>query len=157
VCLRHFGLPEALAPSLVDVIRRHQPAIALPEPSAQALATLAPCWRLGIITNGPVEIQARKIAALGLSNRVEAIVFADGRTAKPSPAPFLEVTRQLRVPLCRSVFVGNDPLCDVYGAWRLGMKTIHVAGTPAARPAPVADASVRSLIEVPEIAQRLVA
>lgn len=157
ICLQHFGLPEELTSSLVEIIRRHRPEIDLPELSARALATLAPHWRLGIITNGPADIQARKIAALGLSDRVDAIVFAHGATAKPCATPFLEVTRRLKVPLRRSIFVGNDPLCDVYGAWRLGMKTIHVTGAAAACRAINADAAVRSLIEVPDIAERLVA
>jgi putative hydrolase of the HAD superfamily len=156
VCLRHFGLPEALVPSLVEVIRTHQPHLDLPAVAAHALSAMASTWRIGIVTNGPVEIQSRKVAALGLASFVDAIVFADGERAKPAAAPFLEMARQLRVPVRRSIFVGNDPLCDVYGAWRLGMKTIHVAGQPAA-PALMADAAVHSLVEVPDIAERLVA
>jgi putative hydrolase of the HAD superfamily len=156
VCLRQFGLPEALAPSLVQVIRAHQPALDLPASAAHALSAMATTWRIGIVTNGPIDIQSRKVAALGLSDFVDEIVFADGERAKPAAAPFLEVTRRLRVPLRRSIFVGNDPVCDVYGAWRLGMKTIHVAGQPAA-PALMADAEVHSLVEVPDIAERLVA
>lgn len=155
-CLRHFGLAEALAPSLVQVIRHHQPALDLPLAAAHALAEMAATWRIGIVTNGPIEIQSRKVAALGLSDFVDEIVFADGACAKPAAAPFIEVTRRLRVPMRRSIFVGNDPVCDVYGAWRLGMKTIHIAGTPAAS-ALMADAAVHSLVEVPDIAERLVA
>lgn len=157
VCLRHFGLPAGIAASLVNVIRTHTPSIDLPADAARTLEALAPRWRIGIVTNGPAEIQARKVAALGLAARVEAIVFADGTSAKPSAAPFLEVTRRLRVPLRRSIVVGNDPVCDVYGAWRLGMKSIHVAESSAAQPARLADAAVHSLIEVPDIAERLVA
>lgn len=155
-CLRHFGLSEALAPSLVQVIRAHTPSLDLPASTAHALSTMATTWRIGIVTNGPIEIQSRKVAALGLADFVDEIVFADGERAKPAPAPFIEVTRKLRVPMGRSIFVGNDPVCDVYGAWRLGMKTIHVAGQPAA-PALMADAAVLSLVEVPDIAERLVA
>lgn len=156
ICLRHFGLPEALVPSLVQVIRAHQPQLDLPAEAAHALSAMASTWRIGIVTNGPVEIQSRKVAALGLAEFVDAIVFADGEFAKPAAAPFIEVTGKLRVPVHRSIFVGNDPVCDVYGAWRLGMKTIHVAGEPAAS-ALMADAAVHSLVEVPDIAERLVA
>ncbi len=156
ICLRHFGLPEALAPSLVQVIRTHQPSLDLPAAAAHALSAMASTWRIGIVTNGPIDIQSRKVAALGLTDFVDEIVFADGERAKPAAAPFIEMTRKLRVPIRRSIFVGNDPVCDVYGAWRLGMKTIHVAGQPAA-PALMADAEVHSLVEVPDIAERLVA
>ena len=117
---------------------------------------MATTWRIGIVTNGPVEIQARKVEALGLTDFVDEIVFADGEFAKPAAAPFMEMSGKLRVPIHRTIFVGNDPVCDVYGAWRLGMKTIHVAGQPA-EPALMADAAVHSLVEVPDIAERLVA
>lgn len=156
VCLRHFGLAEALAPSLVQVIRAHQPSLDLPPAAAHALSEMSTTWRIGIVTNGPIEIQSRKVAALGLADFVDEIVFAEGARAKPAAAPFIEMTQRLRVPLRRSIFVGNDPVCDVYGAWRLGMKTIHVAGMPAAS-ALMADAAVHSLVEVPDIAERLVA
>lgn len=161
ICLKRFGLPEAIAPSLVNVIRRHQPALALPATTQQILKSLANGWRVGVVTNGVPEIQARKVAALGLANRVETIVYADqvARGGKPNPQPFLEAARRLNVGPSRTVFVGNDPVSDVFGAWRVGMRTIHVAGnTPAAySSALVADAMVRSLIEVPDVAERLVA
>jgi putative hydrolase of the HAD superfamily len=162
ICLSRFGLPESIAPSLVNVIRRHQPALALPAASQQMLASLRRGWRIGVVTNGVPEIQARKIAALGLGDRVDAIVYADAvgsGAGKPDPEPFLAASRRLKVGVNRTVFVGNDPVRDVFGAWRVGMRTIHVAGPrPAAgSSALVADAMVRSLIEVPDVAARLVA
>lgn len=162
ICLTRFGLPEAMTPSLVHVIRRHQPALALPLASQHMLAALAHGWRIGVVTNGVPEIQARKVAALGLTDRVDAIVYADAvgcGAGKPDPAPFLEASRRLKVGVNRTVFVGNDPVRDVFGAWRVGMRTIHVAGpTPATGSAAlVADARVHSLSEVPDVAARLVA
>lgn len=162
ICLARFGLPAAMVPSLVNVIRRHRPALALSPAAQQMLAALAPGWRIGVVTNGVPEIQARKVAALGLTDRVATIVYADALgcgTGKPDPAPFLEASRRLKVGVARTVFVGNDPVCDVFGAWRVGMRTIHVAGpAPAAgRSALVADATVCSLTEVPDVAARLVA
>lgn len=161
ICLQRFGLPEAMAPSLVNVIRCHQPALALPATTQQMLKSLASGWRIGVVTNGVPAIQARKVAALGLTNRVETVVYADqvSRGGKPDPAPFLEAARRLNVGPRRAVFVGNDPVSDVFGAWRVGMRTIHLAGqTPATHSsALVADAMVRSLNEVPAVAARLVA
>jgi putative hydrolase of the HAD superfamily len=160
ICLATCGLPEAMAPSLVNVIRRHRPALALPDPARQMLLSLAAGWRIGVVTNGIPEIQARKVAALGLADRVDTIVYADAVGAgKPDPAPFLEASRRLKVGVNRTVFVGNDPVRDVFGAWRVGMRTIHVAGhgSAAGQAALVADARVRSLSEVPHVAARLVA
>lgn len=162
ICLSQFGLPEAIAPALVGVIRRHRPALSLPPATQQALATLAPGWRLGVVTNGVAAIQAGKIAALGLGDRVDAIVYADadsGGAGKPDPAPFLEAARRLDVGVHRAVFVGNDPVGDVFGAWRVGMRTIHLTAGPATSggSALLADHKVRSLSEVPAVAARLVA
>jgi len=162
ICLSRFGLPETITPSLVGVIRRHQPALALPAASHETLASLAAGWRIGVVTNGVPDIQARKIAALGLAGRIDTVVYADafgGGAGKPDPAPFLEASRRLGVGVNRTVFVGNDPVRDVFGAWRVGMRTIHVAGpgATAAGAALVADAMVRSLSEVPDVAARLVA
>lgn len=157
-CLQHFDLPASLLAPLVLVIRAHRPAIALPEATAAALSALWPRWRLAVITNGDPAIQRRKIEALGLAQLVDAVVYADAERAKPAAAPFLEAAAQLGVPCQQAIVVGNDPLCDIYGAWRVGMKTIHVAGGAApVSPVPMADASVRSLVEVPDIAERLVA
>ena len=91
ICLRHFNLPVTLAGSLVQVIREHRPAIDLPETTARTLGALASGWRIGIVTNGIADIQARKVAALGLAERVDAVVFADGVETpnKPAAAPFL--------------------------------------------------------------------
>jgi len=162
ICLSRFGLPEGLAPSLVNVIRQHQPALALPTASQQMLAALSPSWRIGVVTNGVPEIQARKVTALGLGSRVDTIVYAHAvgsGAGKPDPESFREVSRRLQVGVNRTVFVGNDPVRDVFGAWRVGMRTIHVAGATLATggSALVADATVRSLTEIPDVAARLVA
>jgi len=54
--------------------------------------------------------------------------------------------------------VGDDPAADVFGAGRVGMRTIHLARRFAAGAhTPCgADATVRSLTEVPHVAERLV-
>jgi putative hydrolase of the HAD superfamily len=161
-CLRQFDLPENLVATLIDVMRAHRPEIALDPGVTKTLALLRRRWLIGIVTNGPRDMQARKISALGVAELVREVVYADP-VAKPHAAPFLQASGRLGVAPGRTVFVGNDAVCDVYGAWRLGMKTIHVqpqstfAGHPAQPTALMADACVRSLSEVPDIAEKLVA
>lgn len=157
--LAEFGLPATMVPVLVGVIRAHRPRLRLPRPSARVLAALRPRWRLGIVTNGLPDIQARKVAALGLDRLVDTVVYAHdgGRpAAKPDPAPFLEAADRLRVPAVRAVFVGDDPACDVFGAAGVGMRTIHLGGGRARASAAQADAIVGSLTEVPHVAEWLV-
>jgi putative hydrolase of the HAD superfamily len=159
-CVAHFNLPLAIVPELVDVIRRHGPSIVLPPESRDALQALRGDWRIGIVTNGPPELQARKVLALGIEPLVDCVIYANEfGTGKPEREPFLVAAQRLGVRVDRTVFVGNDARCDVFGAAQVGMKTIHVAGWRGAADQPVliADATVETVAEVPEIARRLVA
>ncbi len=159
-CLSRFALPLSLVPSLVDMIRAHRPRLRLPRASFDTLVGLRARWRLGVVTNGLPAMQARKVAALGLSPLVDTIVYAHAvgtRAGKPDAGPFLEAAARLGVPAGRSVFVGDDPVADMLGASRAGMRTIQVATyrLPFIQPTHAADATVRSLTEVPHVAERL--
>jgi putative hydrolase of the HAD superfamily len=160
---RALDLPEALAATLRSWIRGHAPTLRLPERSRQVLQQLRPGWRLGILTNGDPAIQERKVAALGVGALVDAVVFAnacgDGR-GKPAREGFQAVLERLDTPAGSSVFVGDDGLADMHGAMGVEMKTIHVLRrtrwVPVGRPVTGADAAVTTLLQVPEIAERLV-
>jgi putative hydrolase of the HAD superfamily len=156
----HLLLHEDWVPALVDVIRSHVPDIRLPELSLAVLRALRPAWRLGIVTNGRPDIQARKVRALNLRRLVDAVVYADEHAAggKPNPAPFLEVCRRLDVRPDATIFVGDDPDTDVAGAHAAGMRTVWVPRLGSRRSAPApADAVLASLADVPAAADRLVA
>src|SRR5215831_3618252 len=110
LCAR-FELPESLVGSLADLIREHNPSLRLPAESAHVLKILRTSWHLGVVTNGEPRIQQRKVAALGLSDYVDTVVFAaeygDG-TGKPAPAGFRAALERLSVEPSRVVFVGDD-------------------------------------------------
>jgi len=46
--------------------------------------------------------------------------------AKISQANFLEALRKLQVTAAEAVFIGDNPLEDIKGAKKIGMKTIFV-------------------------------
>jgi putative hydrolase of the HAD superfamily len=154
VCADRFRLPDAVVGDLVNIIRLHQPAIRLPRASIDAIETLRGRWRVGVLTNGLPDLQARKVESLGLRFLVDAVVYAnavgDGR-GKPAQEPFQEISRKLGVPAVRTVFVGNDDRCDVLGAACAGMRTIHVGGQSC-----FADAEAESMADVPALAEQLV-
>jgi putative hydrolase of the HAD superfamily len=161
VVVRRFDLPPWLVPQLVDVIREHEPRLRLPRASARVLEQLREEWRIGIVTNGPPEIQGRKVEALGLAPLVDTVVYAHatGRgLGKPDRAPFVEAARRLGVCLTRAVFVGDDPVNDIAGAQRVGMHAIRIVrpGLQAWEAAGTADAVVESMDEVPAAAIGLV-
>ena len=130
-CIDRFDLPQAIVSDLVNIIRLHQPAIRLPRVSIDAIEKLRGDWRVGVLTNGLPDLQARKVESLGLRFLVDAVVYAnavgDGR-GKPAREPFQEISRTLGVPAVRTVFVGNDDRCDVLSAACAGMRTIHIGG-----------------------------
>jgi putative hydrolase of the HAD superfamily len=161
LCAR-FDLPDSIVGSLAELIREHTPSLRLPRQSLRVLNTLRPGWKLGVLTNGEPHVQRRKIAALGVTDLVDAVLFApecgDGH-GKPAPSAFHAALERLNVEAPRAVFVGDDPRTDIEGAAAVGMKTIHVTsyfdedercGASGCR------VHVRRLDLIPTIAEQLV-
>ena len=131
MALQLLGLSASLTPSLVDdIVWGRELNLRLPTSVVETLAQLrADGWRLGVLTNGDPEVQARKVDALGLAEHVDAVVFAtEHGHGKPDSASFLEAARRLRVAPARTVFVGDDEWCDVHGARQAGMRTVRFVG-----------------------------
>jgi len=158
LCADH-GLPSTLVPELVEVIRRHEPALTLGSLAAAVIAQMrADGWRLGILTNGLPATQRAKIQALGLEPRVDAVLYAEEHApgGKPSRAAFAAALAALGVPACRAVFIGDDLERDVQGARAAGLATIRVATALGARRAEDDADAIVTLDEVPVAARRLV-
>lgn len=153
-----LGLDGNDVPRLLEIIRTHVPDLRLPTCSAAVLQSLRPGWRLGIVTNGRPDIQARKVRALGLDALVDTVVFATAcgtGVGKPDAAPFQAACRRLGVTPAQAVFVGDDPDCDIAGAHGAGMQTIWLPSRTPGRAAELAGAIVASLADVPAAAHRL--
>jgi len=159
ICLARFGVSAAIVPDLVEMMRSHRPSIRLPGETRGVLTRLKVGWRLGIVTNGRPDLQARKIEALGLHALVDTIVLAQEHTrqGKPDRTPFAVALRSLGVAASRAVFVGDDDRCDLFGASRLGMKTVfcgrYKSGT--FEEPRYADAEVATLAALPAVAEAL--
>ncbi len=142
----------------IRVYRGHVPSLRLPARTLATLKRLRRSWRLGVVTNGIPEIQARKVAALGLDRWTDTVVFASewgSGEGKPDREPFMEALRRLDVGPGHALFVGDDPFCDVFGAMRCGLRTIQTrewtrtgASASAVRP----DAVVDGFAQVPDVA-----
>jgi putative hydrolase of the HAD superfamily len=114
---------------MVRIYRNHNPQIA-PYPGARdLLRRLRRGYSLGLVTDGRHDVQQRKMAALGLAEHFQAIVYSDelGRNAwKPSPRPFEEVLRRLSVTGQEAIYVADNPKKDFRGARRVGMGTVRI-------------------------------
>jgi putative hydrolase of the HAD superfamily len=125
----HGFSPEPHVGQLVRVYREHTPDLK-PFPEAPSLlVSLHRQHRLGLVSDGYLAVQQRKLAALGLEHHFDAIVFSDtwGRKAwKPNPKPFREVLRMLEAEPQRAVYVGDNPAKDFLGARRVGMAAVRI-------------------------------
>jgi len=82
---------------------------------------------VGIVSNGTVDLRLLKVAKSGISSYVGALVTREevGR-AKPNQAMWLYMMRKLGVDADEVVMIGDEPATDIFGAKRLGMKTVQI-------------------------------
>jgi len=128
------GDPLDLAAALLAEFDATQVAF-LPD-AERVLARLRGRYRLGVLTNGPRRHQAAKVEALGLADRVDAVVYAgDLPRRKPLPLPFETICDRLTVEPGRALYVGDSLAHDVAGAGVAGLDAAWIR-TDGAEPAP---------------------
>lgn len=133
LCLEE-RLPLSALPALIQVIRTHLPMIVLTTAVQQALQQLRVSgWRIAVLTNGHADVQRLKVRALGLAPLVDAVVYAEEHAegGKPHPDAYRAALRCLSLPADRCVCVGDNPVTDVEGPHRMGIRSIRIAGTRA--------------------------
>jgi putative hydrolase of the HAD superfamily len=80
-----------------------------------------------IVTNGTAASQRSKVRHWGLPDLVGAIVVSEEvGAAKPDPAIFRHALDAIGADPTSTLFVGDRPVADVFGARRLGMLTAWV-------------------------------
>jgi len=124
-----LAFPVAWIPELVTTIRSHRPDIRLAADADEVLPRLRTAFRLGCVTDGWAAVQRGKVDALGLRERLDAIVIADERGReywKPHPVPFLQCCELLQADPGDTVFVGDNPDRDLLGARRAGLRSIRI-------------------------------
>jgi putative hydrolase of the HAD superfamily len=129
--LAAYGLysPE-LERRLVEVYRAHRPSLTPHAGVPQGLRSLRDKGlRLGLLTDGQLEVQRRKVRVLGLEDAFDVLVYTGslGRDFyKPHAAGFIELIKQLGVEATEAVYVGDNPFTDFESARDLGMCTVRV-------------------------------
>lgn len=156
-----LGRPASTARELVGVYREHSPTIRPFPGITELLSELRRVYRLGLVSDGYLSVQQRKLSALGIAEYFDAVVFSDafGPDAwKPSPIPFLEVLRQMRASPDRSIYVADNPRKDFIGARELGMRAVWARYSKgdycvleAETAAHAADDEVHSVVELRDL------
>ena len=151
-------LPDEAMPAFVDAYTR--PALLVPpavdEGARPALAQLrARGVTLALVSNTmrtPGVALRKVLAGYGVLEYFAHTTFSDEvGIRKPDPAIFALTLRALQVDAAAAVHVGDDPILDVLGARRAGLRVVQVTSASlkalgAQRP----DAVVPSLATLPE-------
>jgi len=122
-----FGLPLRLAETLLDDYRAGFPhaCVLFPDVSSTLETLRASGRKLGLITNGSVSMQSRKLECLALSPSFDTILISDAEgIAKPDCRIFHRALERLDASPANAVFVGDNPEVDVAGARAAGMGAI---------------------------------
>ena len=142
----HFGLGltrEEIA-RLVAVYREHSPGIRPYDGAPELLAGLRGRVRLGLLSDGFLPAQDRKLEALGMRGVFDAVVWTEalGRSRecwKPSGAGFEAVAAALGAPHEACAYVADNPAKDFVApnalAWRT-VQLLHAGQLHADSPAP---------------------
>ena len=121
---------------------------------ADAVATLEavraaqPNRRIGLITNGPADVQRAKIDLLGIEPLLDfALISGELGVEKPDPAIFHEALRRAGATPEEAIFVGDSPDHDIAGARAAGIRAVWMNRTGRAwlHPDPAPEDEVRDL------------
>jgi len=119
------------------------------EEAQPVLAALRPHYRLAMLSNADDDFLTECLDRNGL--RFDTIVTSEQAGAiKPNEEIFRYLARRLKLPVGRILYAGDNPVPDVLGPVRAGMKCAWVNRSGARRPrkVPPPDIRVRSLTEL---------
>lgn len=122
-----------------------------PFPDAlQVLRELGQTFRLGLVTNGPGDLQYDKLDVSGLKGCFGAVVVSrEAGFAKPDPRIFAIALDRMGVAASDSVFVGDNPRTDIKGAHAAGVKAVWFNRDNSPSPDDIVpDHTIRSLTEL---------
>ena len=108
--------------------------------------------RIALVTNGPSQLQRRKIEILGIAPWFEAVlVSAEVGHSKPEPGIYDLALASLDADPKDAWFVGDNLYTDIAGANNVGMPSVWVnrTGEPLPPDAPVPTHEVRTLAPLP--------
>lgn len=130
VLRRYLGeVQEVYVQQLVRVYQQHEPRINPFPETLEVLSKLMLSYRLGLISDGSLGVQERKLKALQLRHFFNAVVFSDewGKDFwKPHARPYKACAYRLGVDTTALVYVGDNPVKDFITARQLGIGTVRV-------------------------------
>jgi len=120
---------DELIRDLVRQYRTHPPRIALQADAEVCLTKLQGDFKLGLVSDGPIESQRAKIEALGLDAWIqESVLTAElgPEFAKPHPRAFREIEQTFGIGGSECMYVADNPAKDFDGPKSLGWRTVRI-------------------------------
>ena len=125
--VERLRLNQTLVPQMVSEFIEHEPQISCYDGVIPLLSRLRRKYRLGILTDGRLSVQQKKIRALGLNNQIDAILCSDMlKLKKPAIELFQWFERKFKLKGENLIYVGDNPKKDFYGANLSGWFTVRV-------------------------------
>ncbi|MGH9079848.1 MAG: HAD family hydrolase [Acidimicrobiales bacterium] len=116
---------EEVAQRYIGAQRRGHPPI---ESAIDAAGKFAATMPTGVLTNGPPDIQRRKLAQTGLAVADDVVVIsAEVGFGKPEPAAFSLALDMLGARAAGAVMVGDSWERDIVGSLAVGMRAVWVS------------------------------
>lgn len=118
-----------------------QRALVLFPDAERLLDRLGEAFPLGLITNGPADIQRAEMERLGLASRFQAVMIeGELKFGKPEPRVFRLAEERLGTGPGDLVFIGNSFSHDILPAIACGWKTVWVRRSSDVPPSATGDA-----------------
>jgi putative hydrolase of the HAD superfamily len=109
---------------------------------------------LGIITNGPADVQRDKVDLLQIRNLVDFVIISgEFGTSKPDPAIYTEALQRAGATAAETVFVGDSAEHDMAGAHATGIRSVWINrhGNPWTGTWSTPDRQIRHIGELPRL------
>ena len=114
---------------MIECYHTHTPRIALFDDADRALNRWSGVFRMGLISDGPLAVQQRKVDALGLGRRLGRIVLTDqwGRAFwKPHERAYLEIETTWGSGRSACLYIADNAGKDFVVPRQRGWQTIQV-------------------------------
>ncbi len=93
----------------------------------EVLDELSPVYRLAIVSDAQPGYALPEMKAVGLGDYFDPVIIsAEYGFRKPDPRLMEKALGIMKLRPAETIFVGNDMYRDIYGASRLGIKTIFI-------------------------------
>jgi putative hydrolase of the HAD superfamily len=121
------NVTAAVVHDLVERYREHRPSIQFYPEAEQVLDMLNEDYRIAIVTDGLPVMQKKKIEALGLNARVDAVIYCwEHEAPKPDVEGFRRALDILKVEAGETLVVGDRPDHDLAAASALECRAVRL-------------------------------